>query len=513
MREWAGRIAGAVAMAALSAPAASEPLARQQVLDALPKLAELAQAQVDNGGVPGVAIAVVHDDEVVFAEGWGLREIGKPETVDGETVFQIASMSKPISSAVVAKLISEGLLDWDTKVAELDPSLALHDAFPSEEVTVRDLFNHRSGLPANAGNDLEEIGFDRDHIMRQLRLVPPSSSFRSGYAYSNAGLTMGALAAAAPTGQDWETVAEERLFAPLGMASTSYRYGDFTDRANAASLHVPVDGEWTALVKRDATPQAPAGSVSSSARDLAQWMRLELGKGVFDGEELIAPDAIAETHVPLFYLGDNPIDGGPVFYALGWNLEYGPHGTGWGHAGAFSNGARSVVVLLPDSSLGVVALANAFPTGAPEGLAATFLDLVFDGAPAADYFGPWNARYSSLFGPSIEAAKATYAKAPEPATPALPATAYAGTYANDYVGEAVVSAAADGLEVAIGPDRITVWPLTHFDRDIFLYYPDGEMPDRPSAIRFAIGPDGRAATMNVQSLDENQLGTLARVAP
>jgi len=490
--------------------ARAEPVDRARVEAALPQIEAMAEKLAADGEVPGIAVAVVHDDAVVYLGGFGLREVGKPETVDPDTVFQIASMSKAISSTVVAALVGEELLDWGTKVADLEPAFALHDPYPSAEVTVRDLFNHRSGLPGSSGDDLEEIGFDRDHIMRQLRLVPPSSSFRAGYAYSNAGLTMGALAAAAPTGQDWETVAEEWLFEPLGMASTSYRYADFTGRANAASLHVPVDGSWTALVKRDATPQAPAGSVSSSVRDLAQWMRLQLGKGSFEGQKLIPAAALAATHVPLTYLGDNPISGTPVFYCLGWNVEYGKHGLGWAHNGAFTRGTRSLVVLLPESQLGIVVLANAFPTGAPEAVAASFIDLVFEGKVTQDYLAPFNARYAGMFGPAIEAAKATYARPPDPPTPALPDAAYAGTYANAYVGEAVVAAEAGALTVRVGPEGVTSWPLTHFDRDLFLYYPDAEMPDTPAAARFTVGPDGRATALTLESLDSNGLGTLAR---
>jgi CubicO group peptidase (beta-lactamase class C family) len=497
-------IAGAAAATLVAGAVSAEPVARDKVAAALPQLEAMAAKLVADGAVPGIAIAVVHDDAVVYLGGFGVREVGKPETVDADTVFQIASMSKPISATVVAALIGEELLDWGTKVADLEPAFALDDPYPSGQMTVRDLFNHRSGLPGSSGDDLEEIGFDRAHIMRQLRLVPPSSSFRAGYAYSNAGLTMGALAAAAPTGQDWETVAEERLFEPLGMASTSYRYADFTGHVNAASLHVPVDGSWTALVKRDATPQAPAGSVSSSVRDLAQWMRLVLGNGSFEGQELIPASAIAPTHVPLTYLGDNPITGTPVFYGLGWNVEYGRNGLGWAHNGAFSAGTRSLVVLLPESQLGILVLTNAFPSGAPEAMASSFLDLVFQGEVAQDYLPLFNARYAGMFGPAIEAAKATYARPPQPPTPALPDSAYAGTYANAYVGDAVVAAEGGALTVRVGPDGVTSWPLTHFDRDLFLYYPDAEMP----AARFTVGPDGKATALTLESLDSNGLGTL-----
>ena len=211
-------------------------------------------------------------------------------------------MSKPVSSTVVAKLVGEKIVTWDSRMVELNPRFALHDPYPTAEVTLRDLFSHRSGLPGTSGDDLEAIGYDRDAIMLRLKLIPPSSSFRAGYAYSNAGLTQAALAAAVAAGGNWETVADERLFRPLDMASTSYRHSDFLKRTNRAALHVRPGGAWEALVQRDADAQAPAGGVSSSARDLAEWMRLELAGGSYAGDRIVAEE-IAATHEPLIARG------------------------------------------------------------------------------------------------------------------------------------------------------------------------------------------------------------------
>ncbi len=500
---------GAVA-ALMPVAALAGPVAREAVEAAIPEMVAMAEGLVAEGAVPGLAIAVVHDDEVVYLGGFGVREVGKPETVDPDTVFQIASMSKPISSTVVARLVTEGLVDWDSRIVELNPQFALHDPYPTAEVTLTDLFSHRSGLPGTSGDDLEAIGYDREAIMARLRLVPPSSSFRAGYAYSNAGLTQGGLAAAMAAGEDWETVAEERLFAPLGMASTSYRHDDFLARENRAELHVRPGGAWEALVKRDPDAQAPAGGVSSTVRDLAEWMRLELGRGSYGGERIIAADAIAATHAPLISRGTNQFTGGASFYGLGWNLEFGRHGLSWGHAGAFSTGARSGVTLYPDAGLGIVVICNAFPTGAPEGIADSFFDRVFDGEVSRDWVATWNGAFESLFEPAMAAARAAYAAPPEPTTPALPDAAYVGTYANAYAGEAVVAAEGGGLVLRLGPDGKTVYPLRHFDRDIFLYVADAEMPDFPSTARFAVGADGRAAALTAESLDSNGLGTFER---
>jgi len=491
--------------------APADTITPERITAALSKLEALAEAAVADGAVPGIAIGVVRDDEVIFLRGFGHREAGKPEAVDADTVFQIASLSKPVSATVVAALVSDGIVSWDSKIADLDPAFRLANPYPASQLTVRDLFSHRSGLPGTAGDDLEDIGYDRAEILHRLRFVPPSSSFRAGYSYSNFGLTEGAVATATPTGKPWEEVAEEKLYRPLGMAWTSSRHSDFVKHTNRAALHVKVDGAWTAKIERNPDAQAPAGGVSSTARDLSQWVRLILGNGVYAGKTLIAADALDQTHVPLMVRGYNPVSGGASFYGLGWNVEFGRHGLSWGHAGAFSVGARTLVTVFPKEKLGIVIVANAFPTGLPEGLSDSFADLVFDGKVEKDWVKTWDDIYAGLFGPAVAAAKATYAAPPSPARPARPASAYAGRYANDFIGEAVVSKAGDDLVLKAGPAGARSYSLTHFDGDLFLTFPDAETPDRPSGVNFVVGPDGKASAMTIGFLDDNRLGTLQRV--
>src|SRR5215510_6376251 len=159
------------------------------VMGALPALETMAQHLVDTDEVPGLSIAVVYRDELLYAKGAGVRVAGGEERVDADTVFQLASLSKPIASTVVAALVSDGRVSWDARIAEIDPAFELSDAYPTAQVTVRDLFAHRSGLSGNAGNDLEALGFGRDEIIRRLRYLKAASSFRSAYAYSNFGIT------------------------------------------------------------------------------------------------------------------------------------------------------------------------------------------------------------------------------------------------------------------------------------------------------------------------------------
>jgi CubicO group peptidase (beta-lactamase class C family) len=183
-----------------------EHATKDKVMAALPELETMAQDMVDDDQVPGLSIAVVYSDEVVYLEGFGVREAGTGEDVDADTVFQLASLSKPIASTVVAALVGNAplvgdkALSWDSRIADIDPTFQLSEAYPTAQVTIRDLFAHRSGLPGNAGNELEQLGYDRDTILHRLRLVKPESSFRSKYSYSNFGLTEGGVAAAKAAG-------------------------------------------------------------------------------------------------------------------------------------------------------------------------------------------------------------------------------------------------------------------------------------------------------------------------
>ncbi len=294
------------------------------------------------------------------------------------------------------------------------------------------------------------------------------------------------------------------------MTATSTTHDGFLSRANRAALHVRIGGAWTARVKRDADAQAPAGGVSSTVRDLARWVRLELGDGRFEGRPVVAAAALAETHAPLTARGRNPVTGAAAFYGLGWNVEFGRHGLVWGHAGAFSVGAQTLVSLHPGAKLGVVVLTNAFPSGVPEGLADSLMDLVFDGRIGRDWVKAWGDAYRGLFAPAVAAARAAYGTPPSPAMPALPLAAYAGRYANAYVGTAVVTVTGSTLSLTLGPDGARTYPLRHFDRDRFLYDPDPETPDLPAAVRFAIGSGGRADAVTLEPLDASGLGTLTR---
>lgn len=457
-----------------------DPLLRQ--------IEQYVQNGMQKTGVPGVAVAIVYHDQVVYLKGFGVRKAGHQAPVNPDTVFQLASVSKPIASTIVAALVGNHEVDWDDRIIDLDPEFKLSDPTVTEQVTIRDFLSHRSGLPTSAGDVLEDLGFTRPEILHKMRLLPLPGTFRKTYRYSNFGYTEGAVAAAKHVRERWEVLAHERLFKPLGMTSTSYRYSDYENSENKAAIHVFVDGKPVARYKRDPDAEAPAGAASSSARDLAQWLRLQLAGGTLNGEQIVSAEALKETHSPQIATGPDHVNGGLSYYGLGWNVNYDrEHRVVLSHSGAFFLGTGTAVRLLPSEQLGIAVITNALPTGLAEAITTTFFDLYNDGKPSRD----WLALYAELFRSMIESdnnASTNYAKLTPPAspTPSKPLSAYAGTYRNDYYGRVEISEHRGLLWMRL-PARGTLYTLTHWDADTFVYRFEAEQGIGTRGVKFTFG--------------------------
>src|SRR5262245_1607919 len=318
-------------------------------------------------GVPGVAVAVVFQDQVVLAKGYGVRTVGQPETIDTDTVFQVASISKPISSTAVAALVGKGVIKWSDPVHPSAPNPVFSDPWVTDHVTFADLFSHRTGLPGAVGDSLETAGYTRDQILQRLRYVP-LNPFRATYGYTDFGLTAGGDAAAKAAGVSFEDLMDQQLFQPAGMTSASARYADFVARPDRATLHARIDGNWVPGPPRMPDAQGPAGGISSNIKDVATWVRLQLAGGKLDGQQIVAEDALAATLSPQIPLSPQAApDTLGSFYGLGWILAVDHLGeVRWGHSGAFTNGAATTVQLLPKEQLGVIVLTNGQPIGVAE---------------------------------------------------------------------------------------------------------------------------------------------------
>lgn len=511
---WLVLLIAAVEIAAVSVAHAAPraQAAPERVAAAVTRLDALIDQTLARTGVPGLAVAVVYRDEVVYLRGFGVREAGTEARVDADTVFQLASVSKPIAATVVAAVVGDGALTWDDPIVKHDPTFALHDPYVTREVTVRDMFAHRSGLPEHAGDLLEDIGYDRAAVLHRLRYQHPASSFRSEHAYGNFGLTAGAIAAARAAGRSWEDLSVERLYRPLGMTSTSSRFADYIAARNRALTHVLVDGSYVAEHTRNADAQSPAGGVSSTVRDMAQWVRLQLGNGTLDGRQIVDGEALVETHRPQVIVRQvaYPATGRASFYGLGWNVSYDDEGRlQVSHSGAFALGAATAVYLVPAEQLGIVVLTNAAPRGVPEAVALSFLDLALRGSLERDYVTLLAPVFAEMdtppYGTTVD-----YRSPPASPTPALALVAYAGVYANDYFGEIGVVLGGDGLILTLGPKK-TPFAMRHWNRDTFLYQPTGENAYGLSGVTFQVGTDGRASSVLIENLNIRGEGTFTRV--
>jgi CubicO group peptidase (beta-lactamase class C family) len=478
------------------ARAFTDPGRVRAVLPAFERYVAESQART---GVPGLSVAIVSGDEVVYLQGFGVRRAGGAEAVTPDTVFQLASLSKPVGSTVVAGLVGRGLVRWDDRIAARIPGFRMSSPDTTSRVTVRDMLSHQSGLPEYAGDVLVDVGFNRAELIRRTRFIP----LTTGYNYSNVGYTIGAAASVWPTGVPWEDASRVVLYRPLGMRSTSSRYADFMDAPNRADPHVRSGSAWVPRVPpNDDDTEAPAGGVSSSARDMAQYLRLHLRKGEYEGRVVIAPAALAETTSP-------QVPTGSGFYGLGWNVATDQAGrTRLNHSGAFNSGAATTITYYPTEDVGIVVLTNGFPIGLPEAIAEGFFDLLYKGSVERDYVGIFG-EYFAGFWDEIAAQYPTYPPPPVPARPARPLSFYLGTYSSSLYGNVEVVRAGRGLAVRLGPKRVT-YPLTHYSGDLFLFTPVGENAYVPSGASFGFAGRGAARSVTIDYYNTEGQGTLTR---
>lgn len=459
-------------------------------------------------GVPGVAVAVVYRNQVVYLKGFGRRKAGSEAEVDSSTVFQLASLSKPIASTVVAALVGDHKVDWDDRIVDLDRQFELSDPDVTARLTLRDLLSHRSGLPTSSGDMLEDLGFSRPEILHQMRLLPLTGKFRESWQYSNFGYTEGAIAASKKVGERWEDLARKRLFNPLGMTSTSYRYSDYKNAVNKAAIHTIIDGKAVARYHRDPDAEAPAGSASSSVRDVAEWLRLQLENGRWDGQCVVAADALKETHSPQIQRGTDQA-GKPTYYGLGWNIDQDIKGNLiLGHSGAFFLGTGTNVKFSPSQQLGIVVLTNALPTGLAEATANTFFDLYNYGAPTQD----WLTIFGNIFKADIEAGNNSttdYSKLTPPSghAPDKPLSAYVGTYGNEYYGQIEIGEHHGSLWMRF-PDTGALYTLSPWDADTFTYRFEAEQSIGTRGVVFTFA--GRPSVL-IENLALEGKGVFTRI--
>ena len=455
---------------------------------------------VRDWNVSGIAISVVKDDSVVFAKGYGVRELGKPDAVDIGTRFAIGSTTKAMTALALGMLVDDGKVRWDAPVTTYLPTLQLADPYVTRELTVRDLLTHRAGL-GNADMLWAGGDFTMPEITRRIATLPPAYSFRAGFIYQNIMYSLAGDVVAAASGMTWDDFLRTRIFLPLGMRETETRLAHVADGTNVATPHDVIDGTMRVVRNRPVDPVAPAGSVWSSVRDMAKWMRFLLDSGRVDGRRLLSAATFRELLTPQVVAPSTTYPTMTIVrphfftYGLGWFLhDYAGQAVAM-HTGSI-DGMSAIIGLLPDRNVGVVVLANSDHTEIRHALMYDVFDR-FSGNPPRD----WSALLLRHYGELREQAAAAQQRQEQQrttgTTPSLPLDRYTGTYTHPTFGNVVMTLRADTLRLQLGGAQRA--SLTHWHYDTFRARWE-EAGANPSLVIFAPDGMGSVATARVRGV-------------
>ena len=443
------------------------PVSAVEAQDApLQGLDEFIEAGMAEWGIPGLAIAVVHDDEVVLARGYGVHRKGEDVPVDEHTLFGVASVSKAFTAAAVGMLVEEGLLHWDDPVTDHLPDFRLYDPYVSQTVTVRDLLTHRVGVGRMTGNRLRWLPHrERAELVHRIRHLGPEQTFRNGYVYSNVMYMVAGEVVEAVSGLSWDDFVAQRIFAPLGMERSNTSITQIGDDANAAWPHQEVEGEVVPIPRRNFDVVGPSASINTSVSEITAWMRTHLGTpGEVDGVRLFSEATAREMHRAQNRIPDAGLRGSLSSYGLGWRLsDY--EGRRMSQHGGATDGMNTNLVLLPEENLGVIVVTNTF-NNFMNALANRVLDRFLEIDDRE-----WDRMYRDAYLDAYERASAArdsiHAARVEGTSPTLPLDAYTGHFYDSLYADARVELEDGALVLTLWDDDTQVMDLEHWHHDTF----------------------------------------------
>ncbi len=449
-------VAAAIVTLAAVHPSKAE-ITGEKLQALLPGLEKQVAAGMKEFSVPGMAIGIVFDDKLVYSKGFGVRTIDKADKVTPDTIFQIGSTTKAFLATSLAQAVDAGRLKWSDHVVDHMPSFQLADPWVSRDFRILDLAAQRSGLTPYVNDDLTFLGFDTQTMIRSLRVAPQTGIFRSQFGYLNIPHIVGGEVLAKVTGSaSWYESIKKTLLDPLGMSSTTATLAAITQAADHATGH-RFDERPVAIPFHAATPYAhgPAGAFNSNVKDMAQWLRLQLGRGHFGGKVLVSEENLDATWTPRVAMSER------VSYAVGWVVNATPNGRViWHNGGTPGFGAHAG--FLPDGRTGIVILSNLGNAAMADALAQWFYDRAL-GNPEVDNI--------ALAAAAIRASRESQRKeaagfiaGPLPAS----ASAFAGSYISPVLGMATVAAADGKLRMTLEKtDAVALLEANRDDPNLF----------------------------------------------
>lgn len=441
----------------------------QSLEDKLNEIDAYANTVMDTWNGPGMAIAIVKDGKTVFQKGYGVRELGKPDKVDENTLFAIASNTKAFTTASLAILVDEGKIGWNDKVSKYLPDFQMYDPWVTNELTIRDIVSHRVGLDTFSGDLLwYDTTYSTDEMLRRVRYLKPVSSFRSRYGYQNLMYIAAGRIVEKVSGKPWAEFVRERILTPLGMDRTTTSVRDMKD--NYAMPHNESGGKMRALPVGFLDNAIGAVRLNASVADLSKWIRLQLGRGTFEGKKIFSEDQSWQMWSPntIQPISENASKNNPTrhfsAYAMGWGT-YDYYGRKIiSHSGGL-DGMLSYTVLIPEEQVGFVVLTNN-ESPSFQIMMAKIRDVFVD-AQKRD----WNeeAKKQIVAGKTNDAdqAKEVDDTRVQNTKPTLEIGGYAGTYTSQMYGDVTVAEENGKLVVRFGPSPNFVADLTQWHYDTF----------------------------------------------
>jgi len=467
----------------------------------LKELSEYYNQSLQDWEVPGMAIAIVKDGETIFAEGFGVKNIDTQEPVDSKTMFPIASNTKAFTAASLAIIVDKGKISWDDKVVDYLPWFKLYDPYVTENMTIRDLLTHRSGLATFSG-DLLWYGsnYSREEVIKRARFLKPVYGFREHFGYSNIMYVAAGEIIPAVTGQSWDDFVKAHFFDPLQMDRTMTSTSDLTGFENYATPHTDFEDEVIPIEYLNWDNVAPAGAIISSVEDVSQWLKLQLNQGIWEDDTIFSPRRSSEMWSQNTVLGVSDFSErtwpSTFFksYGLGWSLSnYLGHKI-VGHSGGY-DGMISYTCMVPDENLGFVILTNKnsslyYP------LMYKTLDVFLDGGDK-----DWSAFILDLMArrkAGDEKQKEEELKNKiENTKPSLELAAYTGTYGGELFGDATVELENGELLVQFVPSPKFRGKLKHLHYDTF-EITFTEFPSLPpGTCNYILDADGKVSEMKI----------------
>jgi CubicO group peptidase (beta-lactamase class C family) len=469
------------------------------------KIAEIdayAQKVREDWNIPGLAVAIVKDDKVIFAKGYGVRDINKPDKVDENTLYAIASNSKAFTTASLAILIDEKKIGgWDDKVSKYLPEFQMYNPYVTSEMTIRDLCSHRSGLDTFSGDLLwYDTTYPTDEILRRVRFLKPVRGFRAGFGYQNLMFIAAGRIVEKVSGKKWGDFIKERILTPLGMTRTTTTVRDLKE--NYAMPHNESGGKLRALPLGNVDSGIGLAGLNSSVADMAKWLRLQLGRGTFEGKQIFSKERSGEmwqqnTFIPV---NPNPAPNAPTVmlngYGLGWFLNDYRGRKILSHTGGL-DGMITQTAMMPAENLGLVVLTNS-ETGAIGIMRNKILD-VFTDSPKRD----WNAealeRDKQAKVREAEENKKVDASRIANTKPTLAIKDYAGAYSSEMYGDVTIAEENGKLVLRLGPAPNFVADLEHWHYDTFqIHWRKSVNYNFPRGwVTFTIDKDGKTDQLKI----------------